>query len=78
MTTRSTSRSQPINFTPINFTLPQAAPGSLDVRWIHGSVSPKHNTDPDIQVHAYNEHTIIMRQNMAVHPEAPFMFLLFG
>lgn len=62
----------------INFYFPEAAPGSLDVRWIHGSISPKHNTDPDIQVHFYNEHTIIMRQNMAVHPEAPFMFLLFG
>lgn len=62
----------------INFNLPTAAPGSLDVKWIHGSVSPKHNTDPDIQVHAYNEHTIVMRQNMAVHHEAPFMFLLFG
>ncbi|MBE9139965.1 MBL fold metallo-hydrolase [Nodosilinea sp. LEGE 07088] len=63
---------------PIVFELPAAAPGSLDVQWIHGSVSPKHNTDPDIQVHPYNEHTIILRQNMAVHAEAPFMFLLFG
>ena len=54
------------------------APGSLEVKWIHGSVSAKHNTDPDIQVHAYNEHTFILRQNMAVHVEAPFMFLLFG
>ncbi len=63
---------------PIDFGLPTAAPGSLDVQWIHGSVSPKHNTDPDIQVHFYNEHTVILRQNMAVHPEAPFMFLLFG
>ncbi|MGB3294897.1 MAG: MBL fold metallo-hydrolase [Phormidesmis sp.] len=56
----------------------EAAPGSLEVNWIHGSVSAKHNTDPDIQVHAYNEHTFILRQNMAVHVEAPFMFLLFG
>ena len=56
----------------------EAAPGSLDVQWIHGSVSAKHNSDPDIQVHAYNEHTFILRQNMAVHVEAPFMFLLFG
>ncbi|MGP1375258.1 MAG: MBL fold metallo-hydrolase [Almyronema sp.] len=63
---------------PITFDLPTAAPGNLDVCWIHGSVSPKHNLDPDIQVHLYNEHTIILRQNMAVHPEAPFMFLLFG
>lgn len=62
----------------IKFDLSIAAPGSLNVKWIHGSVSPKHNTDPDIQVHPYNEHTFILRQNMAVHPEAPFMFLLFG
>ncbi|MBE9079652.1 MBL fold metallo-hydrolase [Romeria aff. gracilis LEGE 07310] len=62
----------------IDFEGTQPASGSLDVSWIHGSVSPKHNDDPDIQVHAYNEHTYILRQNMAVHYEAPFMFLLFG
>lgn len=68
----------PTSIEPINFELSTAPPGSLDVQWIHGSVSPKHNADPDIQIHFYNEHTVIMRQNMAVHPEAPFMFLLFG
>ncbi|WP_369251609.1 MBL fold metallo-hydrolase [Streptomyces sp. R41] len=51
---------------------------TLDVRWIHGSPSAKHNTDPDIQVHAYDAHTVILRQNMAIDYEAPFMFLLFG
>src|SRR5437762_12827993 len=50
----------------------------LDVAWIHGSEAAKYNTDPAIQVHAYDEHTYILRQNMAVHYEAPFMFLLFG
>jgi glyoxylase-like metal-dependent hydrolase (beta-lactamase superfamily II) len=53
-------------------------PGNLSVSWIHGSESAKHNTDPDIQVHAYDEHTLVLRQNMAVNYEAPFMFLLFG
>ncbi|MGW1895542.1 MBL fold metallo-hydrolase [Streptomyces sp. NPDC002004] len=53
-------------------------PRLLDVRWNHGSPSSKHNTDPDIQVHAYDEHTFILRQNMAIDYEAPFMFLLFG
>jgi hydroxyacylglutathione hydrolase len=62
----------------IRFDLPHAASGSLAVEWIHGSVSAKHNTDPEIQVHFYNDHTVILRQNMAVHYEAPFMFLLFG
>jgi glyoxylase-like metal-dependent hydrolase (beta-lactamase superfamily II) len=70
------STSKPL--TSIDFASGAPAPGSLDVRWIHGSISAKHNTDPDIQVHAYNEHTYILRQNMAVHYEAPFMFLLFG
>jgi hydroxyacylglutathione hydrolase len=55
-----------------------AATQDLDVAWIHGSEAAKYNTDPDIQVHAYDEHTYILRQNMAVHFEAPFMFLLFG
>ena len=50
----------------------------LGVDWIHGSVSAKHNTDPDVQVHWYDEHTVILRQNMAINYEAPFMFLLFG
>ncbi|HEX5404269.1 MAG TPA: MBL fold metallo-hydrolase [Pseudonocardiaceae bacterium] len=52
--------------------------GNLDVRWQHGSPSSARNTDPLIQVHAYDEHTFILRQNKAVHYEAPFMFLLCG
>ncbi|MEU7691218.1 MBL fold metallo-hydrolase [Microbispora hainanensis] len=52
--------------------------GDLDVRWIHGSESAKHNTDPDIQVHRYDEHTYVLRQNKAINYEAPFMFLMFG
>ncbi|MFF7969806.1 MBL fold metallo-hydrolase [Streptomyces sp. NPDC007905] len=63
---------------PIDFTGTAPLPGPLDVRWIHGSPSAKHNTDPDIQVHVYDEHTFILRQNMAVHYEAPFLFLLCG
>ena len=62
----------------IDFTARVPRPGDLEVAWIHGSESAKHNTDPDIQVHAYDEHTFILRQNMAVNYEAPFMFLLFG
>ena len=62
----------------IDFTAGVLSPGDLDVAWIHGSESAKHNTDPDIQVHACDEHTFILRQNMAVNYEAPFMFLLFG
>ncbi|MEV6520376.1 MBL fold metallo-hydrolase [Longispora sp. NPDC051575] len=53
--------------------LTASAAGSLDVRWIHGAVD-----EPAIQVHHYDEHTVILRQSKAVHYEAPFLFLLFG
>jgi hydroxyacylglutathione hydrolase len=62
---------------PVDFTT-EPVRRELDVRWIHGSPSAKHNTDPEIQVHAYDAHTVILRQNMAINYEAPFMFLLFG
>ena len=50
----------------------------LGVKWIHGSPSAKHNTDPDLQVHWYDDHTVLLRQNKAIDYEAPFLFLLFG
>ena len=50
----------------------------LKVSWIHGSVSSKHNTDPDLQVYWHDEHSVILRQNKAIDYEAPFLFLLFG
>lgn len=56
---------------------PASAP-PLAVRWIHGSPSAKHNTDPDIQIHSYDAHTAILRQNKAIDYEAPFLYLLFG
>ncbi|MBL1082415.1 MBL fold metallo-hydrolase [Streptomyces actinomycinicus] len=62
----------------IDFTAAPPRPRALDVRWIHGSPSAKHNTDPDIQVYRYDEHTFILRQNKAVNYEAPFLFLMFG
>jgi len=63
---------------PIDFASRTPEPRALDVAWIHGSPSAKHNTDPDLQVHAYDEHTFVLRQNMAIDYEAPFLFLLFG
>ena len=63
---------------PIDFTSSAPVSGSLDVRWIHGSPSKRHGTDPLIQVHAYDEHTVVLRQSKAVSFEAPFLFLLFG
>ncbi|WP_063774693.1 MBL fold metallo-hydrolase [Kitasatospora azatica] len=57
-----------------------AAPtaGSLDVSWIHGAPSKRHAPDPAIQVHHYDEHTVILRQSKTVNYEAPFLYLLFG
>lgn len=62
----------------IDFTTGAPIAGDLDVHWAHGSLSARRNTDPPIQVHAYDEHTYILRQNKAVNYEAPFMFLLCG
>ncbi len=36
------------------------------------------NTDPPVQVHWYNPHTAILRQNKAYSYEAPFAPLYFG
>jgi glyoxylase-like metal-dependent hydrolase (beta-lactamase superfamily II) len=61
----------------VDFTKAPVA-GDLNVRWIHGSPSYHHSTDPPIQVHPYDAHTIIMRQSKDVSFEAPFMYLFFG
>ncbi|WP_322633138.1 MBL fold metallo-hydrolase [Glycomyces albidus] len=50
----------------------------LDVDWHAGWPSAKHDPAPEIQSHAADEHTVVMRQNKSVNFEAPFMFLLFG
>lgn len=53
-------------------------PGSLTVEWVHGSPSPRHRTDPPIQVHAVDTSTFILRESKDVSFEAPFLYLLFG
>src|SRR6185369_16840345 len=35
-------------------------PGSLEVAWMHGSQNCRSNTDPEVQVHAYNATTYII------------------
>ena len=62
----------------IDFASGAPVAGSLDVRWIHGSRQASRNTDPKIGVHAYDEHTFVLRQNKAVHYEAPFLYLFCG
>lgn len=50
----------------------------LDVTWHHGWPSAKHDPAPEIQVHAADARTFILRQNKSVNFEAPFMYLLIG
>ncbi len=63
---------------PIDFVSTAPITGSLDVAWIHGAPSRRRAGDPAIQVHRYDEHTVILRQSKSVNYEAPFLYLLFG
>ena len=56
----------------------ESSGGGLDVRWIHGSTSRRHPTDPAWQVHRYADDTVILRGSKDQNYEAPFTFLLFG
>jgi glyoxylase-like metal-dependent hydrolase (beta-lactamase superfamily II) len=62
----------------LDFTPGRAGAGDLSVRWHPGAPSARHDDAPEIQVHAYDEHTVLLRQNRSVNYEAPFLFLLFG
>jgi len=62
----------------IDFVTCAPAAGSLDVTWNHGARSKRAAAGPPIQVHRYDEHTVILRQSKSVHYEAPFLYLLFG
>jgi glyoxylase-like metal-dependent hydrolase (beta-lactamase superfamily II) len=63
---------QPVRFRP------GGSDPDVEVDWHAGWPSSKHDPAPEIQSHAADEHTIILRQNKSVNYEAPFMFLLFG
>lgn len=63
---------------PLSFPLVGKAEGVFPETWIHGSKSAMDNTDPAVQVHAYNEHTFILRENKAINYEGAFMYLFFG
>jgi glyoxylase-like metal-dependent hydrolase (beta-lactamase superfamily II) len=62
----------------IDFATGAPAAGSLAASWIHGVPARRPASDPPIQVHRYDEHTVILRQSKSVHYEAPFLYLLFG
>lgn len=61
-----------------NYDADGPAPGNLAFRWIYGSNIAARNSDPRVQVVQYNEDTYVLRQNVCVHWEAPFTYLLFG
>jgi len=63
---------------PVDFVSGAPVAGSLEVTWIHGAPSRRRAHDPTIQVHHYDEHTVILRQSKSVNYEAPFIYLLFG
>lgn len=63
---------------PLAFPAEGRADGSFPKVWIHGSKSAMDNTDPAVQVHAYNRHTYILRENKAINYEGAFMYLFFG
>jgi hydroxyacylglutathione hydrolase len=52
--------------------------GSLSVSWMHGSQDCATNTDPEVQVHAYNATLHIIRQNKCRTFEAPFIYVIEG
>ena len=54
------------------------ASGSLDVRWHHGVLPRSGSSEPQIQVHRVDEHTVVLRQSKTVSYEAPFLYLFFG
>ena len=68
----------PMTDRAIDFVSGAPTTGSLDVQLIHGAPSKSPALDPEIQVHRYEEHTVIMRQTKSVSYEAPFLYLLFG
>lgn len=59
------------NWGPIEF-----APGGFPDHWISGG--PDCGTEPNIQIHQYNENLYILRQSLCTNFEAPFIFLIFG
>ena len=50
----------------------------LEVRWIHGRPRGARHTDPPLQAHWVDAHTVMLRQSKQLTFEAPFLYLLFG
>jgi len=64
----------------IDFLTAAPVPGSMPERW-NGGTPPragKRVAETAIQVHHFDEHTVVLRQSKSVSFEGPFIFLLFG
>lgn len=60
----------------IDFATGAPVAGDLDVAWAHGAKPAE--SEPAVQVHAFDPHTFILRQSKWVSREAPFMYLFLG
>jgi glyoxylase-like metal-dependent hydrolase (beta-lactamase superfamily II) len=58
--------------------MPAPLPLDTSHRWIHGSRSRRHRTDPDHQVERLAAGTVLVRQSKDLTYEAPFVLLLLG
>jgi hydroxyacylglutathione hydrolase len=56
----------------------QLVPGSMDAHWDEGAADCGKVSLPPLQVHAYNQQTFVLRQNLCSTFEAPFLYLLIG
>ena len=61
-----------------NALLAQPVPGDLNVEWNPGAEDCAANPQPPLQVHRYDAHTFILRQNLCADFEAPLLYLLIG
>ncbi|MEP5569394.1 MAG: MBL fold metallo-hydrolase [Halioglobus sp.] len=55
-----------------------AQPLLEDKQWNHGAEDCAKDEGPPIEVYAYSETSFILRQNMCLSFEAPFMYVLLG
>src|SRR5262245_36135957 len=58
--------------------LAQPVAGNLDVAWNAGAEDCTKASLPPLQVHRYDEQTIILRQSLCADFEAPLLYLLIG
>jgi glyoxylase-like metal-dependent hydrolase (beta-lactamase superfamily II) len=75
-TTAQTAQGPDTNAGPTAPRTDEPVPGSFPERWISGG--PDCDTEPAIQVHAYNCDLFILRQSLCTSFEAPFIYLIFG